>query len=230
MAYCVIFNWVAQLTGQSPTGRPFNWVNWAGLAQLTQACVPRNRRLLNEYFHGQTTVTLAQLGDALRRCDRMSDRLKLGLVLIIESILRCHHKKTSIDIFHLEVVEDIDAFNNYPWGWRCFLDTLRVFRRGFSMPKGDKPERKYDAYGLPLALQIWVYETVPILASRYARRGETRYPRMHHWRAQDKPLARQLSALLDDPELEVLTELAPSIEEESQFYISTMNLSNSSKL
>lgn len=121
-----------------------------------RACVPRNRRLLNEYFHGQTTVTLAQLGDALRRCDRMSDRLKLGLVLIIESILRCHHKKTSIDIFHLEVVDDIDAFNNYPWGWRCFLDTLRVFRRGFSMPKGDKPERKYDAYGLPLALQVYV--------------------------------------------------------------------------
>ncbi|XP_022855853.1 uncharacterized protein LOC111377048 [Olea europaea var. sylvestris] len=47
---------------------------------------------------------------------------------------------------------------------------------------------------------------------------------MHHWRAQDKPLARQLSALLDDPELEVLTELAPSIEEESQFYIRELPL------
>ncbi|XP_022850872.1 uncharacterized protein LOC111372715 [Olea europaea var. sylvestris] len=42
---------------------------------------------------------------------------------------------------------------------------------------------------------------------------------MHHWRAQDKPLARQLSALLDDPELEVLTELTPSIEEDGQCYI-----------
>ncbi|XP_022891304.1 uncharacterized protein LOC111406240 isoform X1 [Olea europaea var. sylvestris] len=184
-----------------------------------RARIPRNRRLLNEYFHGRTTVTLALLRDAFRECDQMSDKLKLGLVLILESVLRCYHKKTSIDIFHLEVVDDIDTFNNYPWGRRCFVDTLRVFRRGFSMPNRARPERKYDAYGLPLALQIWVYETIPILASRYARRGETRCPRMHHWRAQDKPLAKQLSALLDDPELEVLTELAPSIEEKSQSYI-----------
>lgn len=119
-----------------------------------RARIPRNNRLLNEYFHGQAAVTPGQLIDAVRACEDMSDRLKLGMVLIVESVLRCHHKKTSIDFFHLEIVDDIDAFNSYPWGQRCFADTLRHFRREYSMPKGGRPERKYDAYGLPLALQV----------------------------------------------------------------------------
>ncbi|CAA2961933.1 probable arabinosyltransferase ARAD1, partial [Olea europaea subsp. europaea] len=52
------------------------------------------------------------------------------------------------------VVDDIDAFNNHPWGRKCFLDTLRMFKRGFSMLKGDKLEHKYDVYRLLLTLQI----------------------------------------------------------------------------
>lgn len=122
--------------------------------EAARARIPRNKRLLNEYFHGQTAVTPGQLADAFRACEDMSDKLKLGMVLILESVLRCHHKKTSIDLFHLEVVDDIDTFNSYPWGQRCFEDTLRHFRRGYSMPKGDRAERKYDTYGLPLALQV----------------------------------------------------------------------------
>lgn len=39
----------------------------------------------------------------------MLDSLKLGLVYIIESVVRCHHKKTVIDLFHLKIVDDFDA-------------------------------------------------------------------------------------------------------------------------
>ncbi|CAI9768272.1 unnamed protein product [Fraxinus pennsylvanica] len=79
--------------------------------------------------------------------------------------------------------------------------------------------RKYDTYGLPLAVQIWAYETVPHLGTRFARRGETQCPRMDHWRASRAdgcPSGKQLSALIDDPQLEVLMELTPSMEEESR--------------
>ncbi|XP_022899469.1 uncharacterized protein LOC111412802 [Olea europaea var. sylvestris] len=79
--------------------------------------------------------------------------------------------------------------------------------------------RKYDTYGLPLAVQIWGYETVPVLGARFAQRGETRCPRMHHWRssrAEGCPTGKQLSALLDDPQLEVIPELTPSMEEEAR--------------
>ncbi|XP_022886837.1 uncharacterized protein LOC111402726 [Olea europaea var. sylvestris] len=141
----------------------------------------RRNMLHDAYFEGQGTVLLTQPFDAIRRCDQMLDRLKLGLVYILESMVRCHHKKTTTDLFHLEIVDDIDRFNDYPWGWRCFEDTVYVFIRSHSKLKG--AIRKYDTYGLPLTVQIWAYETVHLMGARFARRGETRCPRMHHWRA-----------------------------------------------
>lgn len=47
--------------------------------EIIRACIPRNTMLLNDYFHGETTVTLAQLGDTFKECNRMLDKLKLGL-------------------------------------------------------------------------------------------------------------------------------------------------------
>ncbi|CAA2957513.1 Hypothetical predicted protein [Olea europaea subsp. europaea] len=77
--------------------------------------------------------------------------------------------------------------------------------------------RKYDTYGLPLA--IWVYETVPVLGARFVRRGETRCPRMHHWRssrAERCPTGKQLPTLFDDPQFEVILELTSFMEEEAR--------------
>ncbi|XP_022859440.1 uncharacterized protein LOC111380180 [Olea europaea var. sylvestris] len=127
----------------------------------------RRNRLHDTYFQGQGSVLLPQLIDAIKRCDQMLDRLKLGMVYIVESVLRCHHKKTAIDPFYLEIVDDIDRFNDYPWGRRYFEDTVHVFTRSHSKPKGVM--RKYDTYRFPLAMQIWVYETVPLLDTRFAR-------------------------------------------------------------
>lgn len=84
--------------------------------EAARARITTNSRLLHAYFEGRTPVSLAQLEKALRECDQMFDKLKLGLVFILESVLRYHHMKTSIDDFHLEVVDEIDTFNNYPWG------------------------------------------------------------------------------------------------------------------
>lgn len=116
------------------------------------AAMERSSRLYETYFQRHGSVLLPDLMAAIRGCDHMLDRLKLGLVYILESVMRCYHKKTVIDIFHLQVVDDIDAFNNYPWGRRCYEDTVHVFTRSHSRPRGSM--RKYDTYGLPLAVQV----------------------------------------------------------------------------
>ncbi|XP_022869371.1 uncharacterized protein LOC111388796 isoform X2 [Olea europaea var. sylvestris] len=140
-----------------------------------------NKRLLNLCFGGKGPVTPPQLEDAFRRCDHMLDKLKLGLVYILESILRCRHRRTSIDLFSLDVVDDIDAFNSFSWGRRCYTDTLHVFRRVHTMPKSEMGERKYD---------LWAYEVIPTLGSKWAIRREINCPRMLHWRAHEKPSAK----------------------------------------
>ncbi|XP_022871451.1 uncharacterized protein LOC111390621 [Olea europaea var. sylvestris] len=131
-----------------------------------RVCIIRNKRLLDLYFGGKGPVTPPQLEDAFRRCDHMLDKLKLGLVYILESILRRRHRRTSIDLFSLDVVDDIDAFNSFPWGRRCYTDTLHVFRRVHTMPKSERGDRKYDVYGFCMAFQLWAYEAIPALGSK----------------------------------------------------------------
>ncbi|KAL2513389.1 Uncharacterized protein Adt_18989 [Abeliophyllum distichum] len=89
----------------------------------------------------------------------MEDKCKLGLEYILETVLRCKHHKTSIDVFCLDVVDDVVVFNAYSWGRRCFMDTLHAFKR-MNTIKDSKTDRKYDVYGFPLAMQLKVH---PIL-------------------------------------------------------------------
>ncbi|XP_022891251.1 uncharacterized protein LOC111406204 [Olea europaea var. sylvestris] len=142
-----------------------------------------NKRLLDLYFGGKGPVTPPQLEDAFRKCDHMLDKFKLGLVYILESILRCRHRRISIDLFSLDVVDDIDAFNSFLWDRRCYSDTLHVFRRVHTMPKSERGDCKYDVYGFCMTLQLWAYEAIPALGSKWAIRRETSYLRMLHWRA-----------------------------------------------
>lgn len=67
----------------------------------------RSNMLHDVYFWGQRTMLPSQLSDIIRGCDQMLDRLQLRLVYIIESIVQCHHTKTLIDLFHLEIDDDM---------------------------------------------------------------------------------------------------------------------------
>ncbi|XP_022866368.1 uncharacterized protein LOC111386146 [Olea europaea var. sylvestris] len=109
-------------------------------------------------------------------------------------------------------------------GLRCYTDTLHVFRRIHTMPKSERGDRKYDVYGFCMALQLWAYEAIPALGSKWAIRRETSYLRMLHWRAHEKPSAKDLTAILDDPQLEVHAELVVSMEEEDQIYVRELHV------
>ncbi|KAL2480434.1 protein of unknown function (DUF1985) [Abeliophyllum distichum] len=129
----------------------------AGNEDEVRQNIQRSKRLLNKYFNGKTTVTPVELESTFDACTvMMEDKYKLGLVYILETMLRCKHHKTSIDVFCLDVVDNIEVFNAYPWGRRCFMDTLHAFKR-IHMIKGSKTDQKYDVYEFPLAMQLEVH-------------------------------------------------------------------------
>ncbi|KAL2506328.1 Uncharacterized protein Adt_21949 [Abeliophyllum distichum] len=163
--------------------------------------IQRSKRLLMKYFNGKTTVTPIELESTFDACTMMEDKYKLGLVYILETMLRYKHHKTSIDLFCLDVVDNIEVFNAYPWGRRCFIDTLHAFKRIHTI-KGSKTNQNYDVYGFPLAVQVWAFEAIPMLANKWAIRKEwTRIPRMLNWQATDIPTAKDVATILDDPKL-----------------------------
>ncbi|KAL2470622.1 protein of unknown function (DUF1985) [Abeliophyllum distichum] len=181
--------------------------------------IQRSKRLLKKYFNGKTTVTPVELESTFDACTMIEDKYKLGLVYILETMLRCKHHNTSIDVFCLDVVDNIVVFNAYPWGRRCFIDTLHAFKRIHTI-KGSKTDRKYDVYGFPLALHVWAFEVIPMLDNKWVIRNEwTRIPRMLNWQATDIPTTKDVATILDDPQLEVHTILTPTPEEMENMYI-----------
>ncbi|KAL2466884.1 DUF1985 domain-containing protein [Abeliophyllum distichum] len=191
----------------------------AGNEDEVKPNIQRSKRLLNKYFNSKTTVTPVELESTFDACTVMKDKYKLGLVYILETMLRCKHHKTSIDLFCLDIVDDIEVFNAYPWGCRCFMDTLHAFKRMHTI-KGSKTDRKYDIYGFPLAVQVWAFEAIPMLADKWdIRKDWTRIPRMLNWQATDIPTAKDVATILDDPQLEVYTILTPTPEEMENVYI-----------
>ncbi|KAL2454518.1 Uncharacterized protein Adt_47981 [Abeliophyllum distichum] len=87
----------------------------AGNEDEVRPKIQRSKRLLNKYFNGKKTVTPVELESTFDACTTMEDKYKLGLVYILETMLRCKHHKTSIDVFCLDVVDNIEVFNAYPW-------------------------------------------------------------------------------------------------------------------
>ncbi|KAL2541623.1 Uncharacterized protein Adt_02601 [Abeliophyllum distichum] len=96
---------------------------------------------------------------------------------------------------------------------------IGVFKR-MHMIKSSNTDRKYDVYGFPLAVQVWAFEAIPMLANKWAiRKDWTRIPRMLNWQATDIPTAKDVATILDDPQLQVHTILTPTPEEMENMYI-----------
>lgn len=112
-------------------------------------CTQRSNRLHNAYFQGRDGAsTVANLHNQGVQPDVRQSKV----VYILESVVQYHHKKIAIDLFYLEIVDDINSFNNYPQGWRCFQDTVHAFTESHSKSKGSVC--KYDTYGLTLIVQV----------------------------------------------------------------------------
>ncbi|KAL2541946.1 Uncharacterized protein Adt_02924 [Abeliophyllum distichum] len=79
--------------------------------------IVQNRRLLEIYFGDGSKITPSHLYKAFdNEEDNMDDKYKLGLACIYESVLRAKKLNTKIDGHILNLVDDLDLFNQYPWG------------------------------------------------------------------------------------------------------------------
>ncbi|XP_038688821.1 uncharacterized protein LOC119987977 [Tripterygium wilfordii] len=140
----------------------------------------------------ETNVSRAELEEAFDKCDNAHDALKLALVYFVESVLMPRERRNAINIKWLQLVDDLDAFNQYPWGSVCYertatsLACAMIGRAEKYLSKG-KAKETYSLYGMPIVLQIWAYEIVPIIAQRYATKcGET-HPRILKYSGNQTP-------------------------------------------
>ncbi|BBH02383.1 hypothetical protein Prudu_012923 [Prunus dulcis] len=79
-------------------------------------------RLQKRYFIDEG-ITCNALEEAFMRCTEEDDIYKLALVYFAELVVLGRDKHLNINLNYLTLVEDLDAFNRYPWGSVSFDKT-----------------------------------------------------------------------------------------------------------
>ncbi|BBG96688.1 hypothetical protein Prudu_005560, partial [Prunus dulcis] len=203
-------------------------------------------RLQKRYFIDEG-ITCNALEEAFLRCTEEDDIYKLALVYFAELVVLGRDKHLNINLNYLTLVEDLDAFNRYPWGSVSFdktQDSLfsaptkyvksfeneegRGKREGKSKVTGTsrrnekgKKDKHGEAQRVAGVLKIWVYELIPRMADlNYCKVVDpTAVPRILRWRTTTSvPEMRKLNNYFLSKESVQLRALCPSEEEMRQPY------------
>ncbi|KAK2640916.1 hypothetical protein Ddye_022679 [Dipteronia dyeriana] len=164
--------------------------------------------------------------------DSDEDMVKLALLYFLETVLFGKDQKVFIGAHHVELLEDLDTFNKYPWGRKCYETTLNSLQRDLrKMAKdyhitskktvsGKKRKRQankendgirqYALHGFPYAFQIWACEAIPTIGVQIANKSGALLPRIVNWITPGTPDATHVIKSLDRKNTQVLKKLKPT--------------------
>ncbi|KAK3219770.1 hypothetical protein Dsin_013740 [Dipteronia sinensis] len=127
------------------------------------------------------------------------DMVKLALILFLEMTLVGKDDRNVIQYWALQLVDDLDAFTNFPWGTfiygrtfdslsTCLVGRDDKYKERLESPAKRKAE-KYNIYGFVTAFQVWAIEAIPkwdMLG--HASRVNNVTPRILNWKCTGTPV------------------------------------------
>ncbi|CAA0834161.1 Unknown protein [Striga hermonthica] len=138
-------------------------------------------------------------------------KYKLGLLIVFETL---------VDERWFHLVEDLEQFNNYPWGNLSYEYNVKLFKRKTLGIKKKTNAIKYSLHGFPLAIMVWAFEALPELGRKFGQTyGGGRLPRMISWKMSKQWRREQISMFFDASEVEVRRTLQPSSDEVETSYL-----------
>ncbi|KAH6781097.1 hypothetical protein C2S52_012334 [Perilla frutescens var. hirtella] len=160
-----------------------------GIEQL----LAHNSTIHCEVFSGQHCIIFFDLSRAFESHNTRSKgkgkvTLKLTLLSFLYGVLLVReHCSSLLDIRFLQLADDLDMFNSFPWGVPAFealWSSVLVVDGRLQSDVQKKDKCAFDMCGFTFALQAWAYEVMPHLASFYALRmpdSESMIPRILRW-------------------------------------------------
>ncbi|KAK3229741.1 hypothetical protein Dsin_001622 [Dipteronia sinensis] len=116
------------------------------------------------------------------------DGLKMALVLIANNVLFGQDLRRKATLWLFQMVEDLEAFNSFPWGSYVYMMTIHYLRQGFRSANAPlKHIAHYNLYGFPWALEIWAMEAFGSLIDLVGKNLGHRHPRLKNWRIFKRP-------------------------------------------
>ncbi|CAN6938233.1 unnamed protein product [Brassica oleracea] len=104
-------------------------------------------------------------------------RIRLALIIILDGVLIASQQIPRPTLRYVQMLDDVDAFLEFPWGHESFLHTVRCmkppkFEKGKTV---DNPvdmlvlklkQETFRLTGFPLALQLLASRAIPMLLSK----------------------------------------------------------------
>ena len=128
-----------------------------------------------KYFPGAVnSVTKYQLVQQFKmgNWENDQDALQMSILSFIHTFILTTLDNTTISIVDFLMVED-GRYQDYPWGQLSFSKLIGSLRHNF-----DVSEKLYRLYGLPFALNVWIYECASQLNSEIVVKERNVIPRM----------------------------------------------------
>ncbi|VFQ70854.1 unnamed protein product [Cuscuta campestris] len=126
-------------------------------------------RFASRYFPSCKLVKRRDITNAFINFDREApntmpnDVLKMALIYALANSFLGNQPYVNLPMSYLNLVDDINEFNCYPWGddvWSELID--HVYRCAVYIEKGGSTRPTFGGY--MFALQVWAFETFPSLA------------------------------------------------------------------
>ncbi|KAI3837018.1 hypothetical protein MKW98_005351 [Papaver atlanticum] len=201
--------------------------------------------LINKYFLGSKSIKLEELSRKFDSVQQSTDKVNLGLVLLLQGVLMGGEYAKDVNLAYFHMVEDIEKFNEFPWGKLCHRRMLICFRtavRGEKEveqigksepdPKGKSAiagpgsfKSEYNLYGFPYGFQVWAFEIIPILRKNFASRLKPKqFPLVLHYFCDSKrPESSAVENILTS-KIEVLACIKPTEGEMSSKHMGSVLL------
>ena len=113
-----------------------------------------------------------------------TDVIRLGMLYVLSSIILDNGKTVRIPQSYVKSVEDIQAFNDFPWGipaWEMIRDSIRSVVLSKVKGKGKVSTMRYNLNGFPHPLLVWASENIPGIRCSFAKGLSEKIPRMLLW-------------------------------------------------
>ncbi|KAF3652030.1 putative glycerol-3-phosphate 2-O-acyltransferase 6-like [Capsicum annuum] len=98
----------------------------------------------------------------------------LYLVWFVHNVLWARDVNNNISLYLINLSENLEAFNRYPWGYESFTMTVEYFLTPLT-PK------TVNLYGFPWAFMAWAFEAIPYLRQQVNYQEEVFCPRILRW-------------------------------------------------
>lgn len=152
----------------------------------------RDSYLKGKYFKDYENVSTQDVEEVFKNLPidtEDKDLVDIGVIYLITTFLfgTSYHKGVEDSIFGLVESDDM---NSFPWGKELYSNTLSSLKNAFNQRMKniftEKNFLEYRLSGFILPFQVWIYETIPLLAKKKCcLKYKSQRPRMLSWSSKE---------------------------------------------